>query len=409
MTSARSHSKSGAVLETPQRIEPCSLDPVPTTLSNVVADLIADSSKLGLRLHPQSAASLAELVRMMNCYYSNLIEGHNTRPADIERALVSELHTDPERRDLQLEAAAHVRVQRQIDHLCATQSYGEPCSIERVQWLHREFYQGASPKMLRVAHASGDYDLVPGEFRSEPRNDVAVGLHQPPSSARVLDFMNYFESRYRFAAMGKFERIIAMAAAHHRLNYIHPFVAGNGRVSRLMSHSMALLADIGAHGLWSISRGLARGISGADEYKRRMDDADSPRRGDLDGRGNLSLEALVSFVTWFCNVALDQVQFMNALFDLDQLEQRLRKYVEETLDLSASAAEIPVEILRRGELARGEAARVTKKPERSARGDLSKLIDAGLLRSDTPKGHVRLAFTVKSADVLFPRLFGASS
>ncbi|MDB4987959.1 MAG: hypothetical protein JWN04_3137 [Myxococcaceae bacterium] len=33
-----------------------------------------------------------------------------------------------------------------------------------------------------------------------------------------------------------------------------------------------------------------------------MDMADSPRRGELDGRGELSTDALLEFVTWFLQV-----------------------------------------------------------------------------------------------------------
>ena len=77
--------------------------------------------------------------------------------------------------------------------------------------------------------------MEPGEWRLRPEHDVAVGRHMPPSSARVPDFMRYFEDRYRFDRMGKAGRITAMAAAHHRLSYIHPFPDGNGRVARLMS------------------------------------------------------------------------------------------------------------------------------------------------------------------------------
>ena len=76
---------------------------------------------------------------------------------------------------------------------------------------------------------------------------------------------------------------------------------GNGRVSRLMSHAMALKAGIGAHGLWSVSRGLARGLDSRREYKTWMDRADTPRQGDPDGRGNLSRSALVDFTLWFLN------------------------------------------------------------------------------------------------------------
>ncbi|MDF3153382.1 Fic family protein [Mesorhizobium sp. XAP10] len=59
---------------------------------------------------------------------------------------------------------------------------------------------------------------------------------------------------------------------------MHPFPDGNGRVSRLMSHAMALEAGIAAHGLWSISRGLARGVKSRTDYKRMMDHADMPAR-----------------------------------------------------------------------------------------------------------------------------------
>ena len=117
--------------------------------------------------------------------------------------------------------------------------------------------------------------------------------------------MAHFERRYRFEGTGPAARILAMAAAHHRLNYIHPFPDGNGRVSRLMSHAMALKAGIGAHGLWSVSRGLARGLDSRREYKEWMDRADTPRQGDPDAPGNLSRSALVDFTLWFLKVCLD--------------------------------------------------------------------------------------------------------
>lgn len=83
-------------------------------------------------------------------------------------------------------------------------------------------------------------------------------------------------------------RLFAMATAHHRFNYICPFPDGNGRISRLMSHAMAQAAGVRAHGLWSVSRGLARGFAGGPEgraeYKQRMAWADESRQGDRDGR-----------------------------------------------------------------------------------------------------------------------------
>src|SRR4249919_3863142 len=144
-----------ANLETPFRIEPCLLEEYPVALADLISDLVSRSATLGNRLHPKTAASLADLVRVMNCYYSNLIEGHNTRPLDIERALANDLDEDGDRRDLQSEALAHIRVQREVDDECRRGSYGEPANRERIQWLHRCFYEGASARVLRIDHARG--------------------------------------------------------------------------------------------------------------------------------------------------------------------------------------------------------------------------------------------------------------
>lgn len=202
--------------------------------------------------------------------------------------------------------------------------------------------------------------------------------------------------------------LIKMALIHHQFESIHPFPDGNGRVSRLMSHAMALVAGIGAHGLWSISRGLSRGLESRSEYKRMMDYADTPRQGDLDGRGNLSLRALNEFVLWFLRVCLDQVNFMSGLFEIDALAKRLRTYVERSGALKPEATRLLEEALIRGEFERGEIARITGLPERSARRVLKEVIDAGLLASDTPKSAVSLRFPVDTLDALFPRLFAES-
>ena len=393
--------------ETPARLEPCQLPSYSEKLVDLIAAVTASATTLGARLHPLTAASLADLVRVMSCYYSNLIEGHDTRPRDIERALFDQLETEPERRNLQLEARAHIRVQRAIDDLHAQDKLGAPADASFIRWVHEQFYADASPELLTISRASGAYRMQPGVFRREPQHDNVVGRHVPPSSAVVPAFMDYFEQRFRLQPLGAAARIAAVAIAHHRLNYIHPFPDGNGRVSRLVAHAMALLSGIGAHGLWSISRGLARGLSDRGEYKRMMDLADSPRRNDLDGRGNLSLQALEEFVTWFCQVALDQLTFMSELFDLNTLTARLDAYVTRDLGLSPSAVKLVHALLQRGEMPRGDAGPVTSLPERTARQLLSRLSDAGLVASSTPKGPVSLRFNTTSAEALFPRLFPA--
>src|ERR1043166_2262099 len=95
--------------ETPYLIEPTRLEEIPEAISDVIAELSAGSATLGAALDGRTGANPADVVRLMNTYYSNLIEGHDTRPRDIERALAGELDQDKERSNLQLEAAAHVR------------------------------------------------------------------------------------------------------------------------------------------------------------------------------------------------------------------------------------------------------------------------------------------------------------
>ncbi|MDX8443077.1 hypothetical protein RFM51_26245 [Mesorhizobium sp. VK3E] len=77
--------------------------------------MVDRASRLGGRIHPVLRDSLGNLVRAMNCYYSNLIEGHDTHPIDIDRALKGDYANDAKRRNLQIEAQAHIDVQRLID------------------------------------------------------------------------------------------------------------------------------------------------------------------------------------------------------------------------------------------------------------------------------------------------------
>src|SRR5687768_2493678 len=129
----------------------------------------------------------------------------------------------------------------------------------------------------------------------------------------VPRFLHRFEEVY--SKLGKTETILALSAAHHRLTWIHPFLHGNGRVARLISHAILLEAlDSGA--VWSVARGLARNV---DIYRRHLAACDLTRRNDLDGRGNLSEENLAAFTRFILVTCLDQVTFMERLVQPDQL------------------------------------------------------------------------------------------
>lgn len=401
----------------PTRIEPARLEELSGDIADLVAEISSKAESLGKLLHPRTAANLANLVRIMNTYYSNLIEGNNTRPRDIELALAG--LSEDGNRDLLTEAVAHFRVQEMIDKAAESGVLADPADLDFILKLHRDFYAGASHKMLTIGISEKSFLMTPGEWRQPDQPDVAVGDHIPPSSHEVPAFMEYFHRRFAFApppgarltavGPGKARRIVAMATAHHRFNWIHPFPDGNGRVSRLMSHAMAHEAGIGAHGLWSVSRGLARGLipgpEGRIEYKQHMAWADEPRQGDRDGRGNLSLKALELFTTWFLKTCLDQIQYMSSLFEIDTLSKRLERHIANSEGFPVEANWLLQEALIRGEFERGEAERITRLPERSARRILADLTRAGLLCSETPKGPVSLRFPADTLETLFPRLY----
>lgn len=391
-------------METPARIEPAGIEEmIPDALTDLVLELQAEARDLGRGLHPAAGAELRFMTRIMNAYYSNLIEGHSTRPRDIAAALAG--RTDElENRPLAEEAAAHVRVQDWIDALPADGPFPKPVSQEFIRELHRRFYLEMPEELRFVEHEGKSLEVTPGAYR-RAGEEVAVGRHLPPSAARLPDFMRYFEMRYTGLTAGRTGKILSIPAAHHRLNYIHPFLDGNGRVSRLMSHAMFRDAGLGGQGLWSISRGLARGLQGRDEYKAQMDAADTPRQGDRDGRGNLSMNRLTSFTAWFLTVALDQVRFSSHMFDLEGLE---RRYVSLVRDLHPGYDRLPKlvsHLLRFPELRRGEAEHVLDVRERAARLDVARAEAAGFVISDTPRGPLRISFPLEFRERLFPNLF----
>ena len=396
-------------IETPGRLEPMRLgDESTAEINEVLAELAFQAGRLDNALRGPLQAEAASLVRIMNCYYSNLIAGHHTRPRDIAAAVEGELSDDPAKRDLQLEARAHIIIQEMIDTRFHAGELGDPASEDFILWLHRDFYAQVPESFRLIKGKTHSFMMEPGVFRGAPEQDVAVGRHLPPSSDRVAAFMARFHEAYRErAGQSPRARLIDIPAAHHRFAYIHPFPDGNGRVGRLMTHAMFLKAGVGAGGLWSISRGLARGLDNRNEYKTMMAMADSPRHGDRDGRGNLSLKALQVFTLWFLRVALDQVEFMTGLFDLDNLATRLKRIVETDLSFDPRGATILEAVLARGELARGEATAITGLAERTGRSILAQLTNSGLLTSGSPKGPVRIGFPPDYVDQLFPRLFYA--
>jgi len=373
-------------------------------LEDLAIDLVAKANALAGQTNPMVTSSIGNLVRSMNCYYSNFIEGHNTRPREIDNALRQDFSLQPERRNLQLEALAHIEVQRAIDS--GNDDKSGPLTAEYAIWIHREFCKRLPDEMLWV-HEPGSQKKIRvgnGELRN---GEVQVGKHVPPAATALPRFLARFDEAYNPTQFSKVRQIVATAAAHHRFAWIHPFYDRNGRVGRLMTHSMLKRLGIG-NSLWSVARGLARNIR---EYKTLLADADEPRHGDLDGRGALSQKALIRFCEFFLNTCVDEITYMGSVLEPNELLNRINVYTQEEVAekrLLKGSFSLLREALLFGEFERGKAQAITGYGERAAREVLSRLISKSLLISASPKSPVRLGFPLDVVDRWFPALYPAS-
>lgn len=367
-------------------------------LTDLVLELTKRSTSFRASLPSGLVAPLADFVRSMNCYYSNLIEGHNTHPVDIERALNNDISSNPKKRDLQLEAKAHIAVQQWIDE----GGLGDrEMTVEGIYEVHRRF-TNLLPDALRWVEnpETGEkLPITPGEARTRY---AKVGAHIAVSPGAIPRFLSRFEERY--SNLGAFETILSVAAAHHRLLYIHPFADGNGRVTRLMSYA-TLLRTLDTAGLWSVARGLARR---QDDYKKHLAACDVVRRGDRDGRGNLSEASLVSFTRFFLEVCLDQVKFMEQLMEPKSFRSRFQKWAEEETRLGtipAKGSNVLDAILFRGSLPRSEVQSVVNQSERAANYITKALSKHGVIMAPGARADWQIAFPAKLAPRLMPGLF----
>ncbi|MDO8281936.1 MAG: Fic family protein [Thermodesulfovibrionia bacterium] len=382
-------------------------------LHDLALSVIQKSAALGSRQHPVTLRSLHELLRIINSYYSNLIEGHNTHPYDIVRAMQRKYDAEPAKRNLQLESVAHITVQRDMEKRLQDEPESNIASQEFLCYIHREFYNQLPEEFLIVKDIDTGRESrgVPGEFRKEA---VKVGRHIPPKSGSLGGLLDRFGEFYAPGHHYGAAKLVATAAAHHRFMWIHPFLDGNGRVARLFTEAYFRRIPVLGYGLWSVSRGLARRNA---DYKAALTWADAPRRNDLDGRGNLSNEGLIHFCRFFLEVCLDQVEYMGDLLKLEELIQRIRHYVDlrnrgmapgpsgEKQPLRPEASGMLQEVLIHGVSTRGDVIQASGLKERTGRSLLGILLEEGLLVADTPKGEVRLGFPIHAAGWFFPELY----
>lgn len=347
--------------------------------------------------HPSVLAALRQLVRAMNSYYSNRIEGQSTHPLYIAQALTRSFADQPDIAAKQRLAVAHVQAEQALERLLLDNV--DPLVSAFTILAHRELYERLPAEDRRSEEGTV---IEPGAIRT---TDVAVHRHQPPTHASLPKFLARFDQVFaKRWVMSDLPYVVA--CAHHRMAWVHPFADGNGRATRLQTHA-ALWTLSG--GLWSVNRGFARR---RDEYYVRLSEADMARQGDLDGRGNLSERMLVRWCEFFLEICEDQVAFMGKLLDLPHMRTRLAQLVavrrqEPGKDLvyRPGVELLLYHLFAAGPLSRGEFQQLTGLPQRTAARVLKGLLDDGIVRSDSRNSAVHLALPLDALPILLPGLY----
>lgn len=351
----------------------------------------------GTRVLPE----LRSLLRSMNSYYTNRIEGQHTRPHEIDQALRQDFSKDAALAAKQRLAVAHIAAEEVLERRYnGLEGARALYTVDAVQEMHRELF-GRLPQADLVTPENES--VVPGQLRTR---EVKVGQYVAPAHASVPLFLQRWASFYGNVRRGE-AALVAMAAAHQRMGWIHPFIDGNGRVMRLHTHT--LLSAMGyTGGLWSPLRGFARST---DRYYALLADADSLRRGDLDGRGNLSEQALIAWIDYVLDTCLDQVGFMSGMLDFETMKARIEACLvfEATVKKSGVRQEslrgLHYLFLSGEEIARGDFKSMLGMSDRGATDALGALVKRGLLKSDSPQGKVRFGLPQHALRFLFPRLW----
>ena len=351
----------------------------------------------GTRVPPE----LRSMLRSMNSYYTNRIEGQHTRPHEIDQALRQDFSKDEALAAKQRLAVAHIEAEQALEQRYAGADGAIALySAAAVQDIHRELFGHLPASDLLTPQQE---PIAPGALR---QRDVQVGQHVAPAHASVPAFLARWSAVYGGVRRGE-AALVALACAHQRLGWAHPFVDGNGRVMRLHTHTwLTALGYTG--GLWSPLRGFARST---ERYYALLADADSLRRGDLDGRGNLSEQALIAWADYVLDTCLDQVKFMASMLDFDTMKAR----IEACLVFEATVLKqgVRTEALRGlhylflsgEEMARGDFKAMLGMSDRGATDALGALVKRGLLKSDSPQGKVRFGLPQHALRFLFPQLW----
>jgi Fic family protein len=106
-------------------------------LAELTCDILTVSGRLSGPIHsPHVVKAVADLVREMNSYYSNLIEGHKTTPREIERALQQDFSSNQTQRENQQLGLARLAVEQSMEGRVSDDAAMDAYAPDFLCWIH---------------------------------------------------------------------------------------------------------------------------------------------------------------------------------------------------------------------------------------------------------------------------------
>lgn len=379
-------------------------EPLLTPLLEQAHDLQLAAQRLAGMCVP---VELRRLLRAMDAHDSLALEGLQVSPMDVERALRSgdvpgggldALDDAGARR--QRRVVAHMDTQAALEARWGGWSGQQIWSAQMVRDIHQDLFARLPQADLVLPAGQA---MVPGALR---RRSAGAALHAAPAPAAVGALLARWGAVYGGVRRGELQ-LVAVAASHHRLAWIHPFPDGNGRVARLHTH-LALGALGLTQGLWSPLRGFARGDAA---YRAQLAAADAPLVDPADGSGERSEQALAAWVAYVLALCQDQVAQMAGLLDLSGMKDRIAAclaYEENVVRQgvrSASLRALHYLMLAPAALERSDFKALLGLGERLATAQVTALLRRGLLVTDSPHGKLRFGVPQHALRFYFPALW----
>jgi len=380
-------------------------------LKDMAQEVTIASATLEGGIAKDTARALGDRLRFLNSYHSNLIEGHKTTIFEIEAALNRDYSRDEDKRYAQELCAAHVNVERALMQKLDADPPENVCGFEFVSLIHRTIYEQL-PEQHQFTHSNGGFtkfSVMPGKMRQGAVSlDGGLTTHGPDAKELPAVYDEFCDT-YDPSAFHGDERLIAAAASHHRMAWMHPFRDGNGRVSRLFTGLYLATIGINRGNLWSLSRGFSRDKQW---YMTNLQSADSPD----ESRRGFDQAFFADYCMYFLEVCLDQIRFLDDILALNRIDARIEGYLLDRdksrgaiSPLDPRAGRLLKALFLQGSVPRGKAQSIMgmdSQSDRHARRIVSQLIKEGLVVSESHRAPLMIGFPAPVLRYYFPDLFG---